>query len=596
MKKKILGFVAMATVVTLGLSACGGGNNSTSNSGSDNSANEGNDVSTFPIEVANDADAIEDGQMDVAVATDSQFQGLFQWEFYKDAYDNMFMQPSHEALFTNDSDFKITNDGAASLELDEENNKATITLKDGVTWSDGEPVTSDDVIFSYEIIGDKDYDGVRYDSTMTNIVGMEDYHDGKSDTISGIKKVDDQTTEITYKEVNPSMLQSGGGIWGYAAPKHVLKDIAVKDMQSSDAVRKNPVTFGPYYMSNIVPGESVEYSVNEYYYGGTPGLKKIVMTSVPTASIVEALKSKQYDMVYQMPTDIYETYKDIDGYTNLGREQTSYTYLGFKLGKWNKETSSVEYDPTSKMADKSLRQAMGYALDNDQVGEKFYAGLRRNATSLIPPVFKSYHDSDMEGYTLDLDKANKLLDDAGFKDVDGDGIREDKDGNELVIKFASMSGGETAQPLADYYVQQWEKIGLKVEYATGRLIEFNSFYDKLENDDPEIDVYQGAWNTGYDPNPSGLYGADASYNYTRFEDEKNTELMNNIGSKEAFDEEYQKNAYDEWQEYAFEEAFVIPTLFRNEVMPVSNRVKDWSWAYDLDYNPWAKVSVTSETR
>lgn len=79
--------------------------------------------------------------------------------------------------------------------------------------------------------------------------------------------------------------------------------------------------------------------------------------------------------------------------------------------------------------------------------------------------------------------------------MDDDGLREDKDGNKLTINFASMSGGETAQPLADYYIQQWKEIGLDVQYTTGRLIEFNSFYDKLENDDPEIDVYQAAWNT-----------------------------------------------------------------------------------------------------
>ncbi|MGD1419507.1 oligopeptide ABC transporter substrate-binding protein, partial [Enterococcus faecium] len=76
----------------------------------------------------------------------------------------------------------------------------------------------------------------RYDDTFRNIVGMEEYHDGSADTISGIKKVDDKTVEIEYKDVNPSMLQAGGGIWSYAAPKHTLEGIAIKDMESSDQV------------------------------------------------------------------------------------------------------------------------------------------------------------------------------------------------------------------------------------------------------------------------------------------------------------------------------------------------------------------------
>ncbi|MGX7130887.1 oligopeptide ABC transporter substrate-binding protein [Enterococcus songbeiensis] len=593
MKKKIFGVIALASVALL--AACGGGNGGTDSSGG-NSATETEDASKLPLKVSNDKKAIDGGTLDVAVVMDTQFQGLFQQEFYQDNYDYQFMQASVESLFVTDNDFKIVDGGAANLKLDQDNNTATITLRDNLKWSDGEDVTADDVIFSYEVIGDKDYTGIRYDANFTNIVGMEDYHAGKADTISGIKKDDDKTVTITYKEVHPGMMQAGGGVWSNALPKHSFEGIAVKDMESSDAVRKNPVTFGPYYMKNIVKGESVEFAPNEYYYGEKPKLSKMVFKSVPSASIVEALKSKQYDIALSMPTDAYATYKDVEGYEILGRPEQSYTYLGFKLGKWNADENKVEYDENSKMADKSLRQAMGYAIDNDAVGNKFYNGLRSNATTLIPPVFGTLHDTKVKGYTQDVDKANKLLDDAGYKDTDDDGIRENKDGEKLTINFASMSGGETAQPLADYYVQQWKAIGLDVEYTTGRLIDFQAFYDKLENDDPEIDVYQGAWGTGSDPSPTGLYGPNSAFNYTRFESEENTKLLQAIDSKASFDDDKRKEAFDAWQEYASDEAFVIPTLYRNEVLPISERVTGWDWAYDVDYNVWATVGVTSEDR
>ncbi len=589
--KKILGLVTFFAVISIGLAACG----SSKKDSSSNKSTKTEDISKFTTKVKNSKKAIKGGTLDVAVVADTQFQGLFSWEYYQDAYDNYFMAPSHEALFSNDSDFKITDDGVASLKLDQDKKTATIKLKDGVKWSDGEDLTIDDVIYSYEIIGNKDYTGVRYDSNFTNIVGMEDYHDGKSATISGIEKVDNLTAKITYKKVYPSMLQAGGGVWGYAAPKHILKDIPIKDQDSSDAVRKNPVTFGPYVMNKIVQGESVEYVPNKYYYKGTPKLDKIVFSIVPSASITEALKAKKYDIVYSMPTDTYTSYKDVDGYQILGREQTAYTYLGFKLGKYDKEKGEVVTDKNAKMSNVSLRQAMGYALDNDAVGEKFYNGLRSGATTLIPPVFKTTHDSSIKGYTYNVSKAKKLLDDAGYKDTNDDGYREDPDGKELTIKFASMSGGETAQPLADYYIQQWKAIGLKVELTTGRLIDFQAFYDKLENDDSEIDVFQGAWNTGSDPSPSGLYGRTAQYNYTRFSSKKNDELLDAIDSESSFDADKQKEAFDAWQEYAFKQAFVIPTLYRNEVMPVSNRVKGFDWSYD-DVNGFYKVQLTSDER
>jgi peptide/nickel transport system substrate-binding protein len=376
-------------------------------------------------------------------------------------------------------------------------------------------------------------------------------------------------------------------------PAHIFKDMPVKGMESSDPVRKSPVTLGPYKMTKINQGESVEYTPNEFYYGEKPKLEKIVMRVAPTNSITEAMKAKKYDMVLSMPTDNYPSYKDIEGYEILGRPDLAYTYIGFKLGKWDEKAGKVAYNPEAKMANKELRQAMAYAVDNAAIGEKFYHGLRQPANSLVPPIFSEFSNKELEGYTKqDIEKANKLLDDAGYKKKDGEEFRRDPNGEKLEIKFASMAGGETAQPIAEYYVDCWKEIGLDVSLATGRLIEFNSFYDKLKNDDPEIDVYQAAWGLSSDPSQSGLYAPTASFNYTRFESDKNTELMNNIDSEKSFDTEYRAKAFKEWQEYASDEAFVFPTLFRDQVLPVSENVTGFTWAYDVQENPWATIGLT----
>lgn len=593
MKKKILGVMLLSVALMAGLSACG--SKSTGKDG-ENQATKTEDITKFPLEVKNDNKAIKGGTLEVAVVTDTQFQGLFQREFYQDTYDDQFMKPAFQYLFNNDEDFKIVDGGPADLKLDVDKKTAVITLRDNLKWSDGKDVTAEDLIFSYEVIGHKEYTGIRYDDNFTNIEGMEAYHDGQADKISGVEKVNDKEVKISYKEMNPGMLQLSGGVWASALPKHILESVPVKDMESSDAVRKNPISFGPYYMSNIVTGESVEYLPNDYYYGGKPKLDKLILKSVPSSSIVEAMNAKQYDLVFSMPTDIYPTYKDTKGYQMLGRQEQAYTYIGFKMGTFDKEKDTVNYNPKAKMADKDLRQAMGYAMDNNAVGEKFYNGLRSNAATLIPPVFKTFHNSSLKGYTLDLEKAKKILDDAGYKDTDKDGFREDKEGKELVIKLASMSGGETAQPLADYYIQQWKEIGLNVELATGRLIDFQAFYDKIKNDDPEVDVFMGAWGTGTDPSPTGLYGPNSAFNYSRFESEENTKLLKAIDSTDSFDADKRKEAFDKWQAYAAEEAFVIPTLYRNEILPVNNRVKDFTWAYDAKEYPWSTVVVTSESR
>ncbi|MFK5281746.1 ABC transporter substrate-binding protein, partial [Lacticaseibacillus paracasei] len=94
--------------------------------------------------------------------------------------------------------------------------------------------------------------------------------------------------------------------------------------------------------------------------------------NVSSASSTSALKNHKYDLVYEMGTDTWNDWKSVKGYENLGRQGLIYTYIGFKLGKWDDSKSENVYNPKAKMANKSLRQAMGYALNNDEVASKFY--------------------------------------------------------------------------------------------------------------------------------------------------------------------------------------------------------------------------------
>src|SRR5699024_3039469 len=174
-----------------------------------------------------------------------------------------------------------------------------------------------------------------------------------------------------------------------------------------------------------------------------------------------------------------------------------------------------------------------------------------------------YVNTEIEGYYQDTEKAEQILDDAGYVDTDEDGFRETPEGEELVIYFASMSGGATAEPIAQYYMQEWKEIGLNVELSTGRLIEFQAFYDMVEADDPQIDIYQAAWGTGHDPNPTGLYGETASFNYPRYVNEENEAILARINSEDSFDPEFKFEAFRDWQEHMFENVPVIPTLWRS---------------------------------
>ena len=571
---KIKSVVSVLVMMML-LMSCGPGQKKSAD------GNKNSESIKFETETQNKDNAVPGAVLSVAMVKDSPLVGIFNEAMYKDGYDGDVIEWFlTNAILDIDENFEITDTGIATLNVDPENKKATIKIKDGMKWSDGQPIVADDVIYPYEVIGNKDYTGVRYSDESAKIVGMEEYKAGKASTISGIKKVDDKTVEISFKEIGQGIFTGGNGLLIYAMPKHYLKDVPIKDLEKSEKVRTKLVVAGPYTISSIVPGESIELKANPNYFRGKPKTEKVTVQVVNSQTITAAMKSGKYDLVFDIPTELYKIYKDFDNIETLGRQELYYSYLGFKMGKYDKAKGENVVNPNAKMADLKLRQALAYGLDINQMVKAFYDGLREKATSSVPPVFGKYYPKDLAGFPYDPEKAKKLLDEAGYKDVNGDGYREDKNGKPFEIKIAAMSGGDIAEPLVQFYIQQWKEIGIKGVLATGRLIEFNSFYDKVEADDPEIDVYFAAWGVGTNLSPFETAGRKSMFNYTRFASEENDKLMAEVTSpKTLTDPNYKPEAYKKWQEYFINQAVEVPLTYRYQLYPVNKRVKNFDVAY-----------------
>ncbi|KEO79597.1 oligopeptide ABC transporter substrate-binding protein [Paenibacillus polymyxa] len=595
-KKGIL--PVLSAILVLSLAACSG-SPSASNGGksSDGTGGSGSDskqvnATALAKAIKNDKAPIKGGIINYALVSDTPFEGILNPVFYEGNPDFEVFQFFYPSMFSIDSNLNIDNKGAATISFSPDNKAVTVKIDPKLNWTDGNPVTAEDYAFSYEVIGHKDYEGPRYDSFMTNIVGMEDYHAGKAKTISGIKVLNEKEVTIHFKEPNPSVKS---GLWSTPLEKKVFQNIPVKDMAGSDPVRKNPIGYGPFKIKSMVTGESVEFVKNEDYFHGEPKLDGLHLKVVNPNVITEALKSGEVDWA-SYPTTRYNEASNPKNVQFLGQEELSYSYVGFKMGKFDQAKNLNIMDPNAKLANKSLRLALGYALNNEQVGKQLYHGLRIPATSLIPPAFKGYHDMNAKGITYDTDKAKKLLDEAGYVDTNGDGYREDPKGKELVLHYAAMSGDATAESLAKFYLQNWKDVGLHVELVDGRLLEFNSFYDRVQKDDPGIDIFGGAWSTGSDIDPSGLYGRGASFNYSRFTSEENDKLLREGVSVKAFDDNYRKDIYNQWQAYMSEEAPIVPTLFRYSLEAVNNRVANYDITRGKEYDAdtFANITLTAE--
>lgn len=538
------------------------------------------------------------GTLNYGLVTSTPFEGIFNTFLYSNQIDYQLMGPLIGSFLKAGEDYELVDGGYADIDFDGEAKTATYRIHPELTWSDGVPVTADDLIFVYESIADPDYTGVRFDSDYKNVVGIMDYHEGNAETISGLNRIDDKTLEVSFIDFYPGILW-GAGLTYNPEPAHHLQDIPIAEMEAHPNVRVNPLSYGPFMVSNIVAGESVEYVPNPYWFGEEPKVDRIVMERTSPDTVVEALRAGTFDIIEDINVNSYPDYKDLPNINLVSNISRVYGYVGFKHGKWDVNEKRVVTDPDMKMADKDLRQAVAYAMDNEAVGEVFYNDLRIPANSLITPAHATFWNSEQLGYPYNPEKAMEILDNAGYVDVDGDGMREDPDGNKLQINFLSMSGGDIAEPLAQYYIQTWNDVGLDVVLMNGRLVEMNSFYDMVQEDNEDIDIYMGAWSVGSNPDPSGLYGADALFNYPRFQTERNDELLAAIASNDAIgedgiDNEYLVNAYHEWQEYIIDEVAVAPTHFRITLTALNNRVNYWDLNTVSDWG-WEKIGLLADT-
>ena len=585
------------------LASCGGINDG----GAKDTQKEVVDVSTvesqYPSYVENEGTPVEATVLKVAVVSDSPFRGIFNGFLYSDSLDGSFMASTMDGAFPIDQDLKIILDSDETpikVSINPEEKTVTYKINPNFKWSDGTAVTTKDIVKTYEIMANQEYitssKSLRYNKNRRAIVGIEEYNEGKADKISGLEVIDDSTMKIHLKDMTPSVYWGGNFVPEFVNAKQ-FEGIPMDKIIESDALRKNPLSYGPYVIKEIVQGEKVIFEANPYYYKGEPKIKRLEMEILPPSQQVAAIKSGKYDIVLKVSPEIFPELEKLDNINILTKKAGSMNYIAFKLGKWDEEKNEVVTDPNSKMYDLNLRKAIAYAIDMDAVSKQFYHGLSTPAKSQISPLFPSLHNPEINGFKQDVEKAKQLLDEAGFKDVDGDGIREGKDGKPVKYTLAMMSGGEIAEPLAQYYMQQWKAIGLDVELLDGRLLDTKNFYNRVNGDDPAIDFCIAGIGFGTDPQQLAIFGKNAKFNISRYISDELEAALDATVSKDALNEEYRVKAYKDYEKLFMEEIPAIPILNRLDILVINKRVKKYDWRPNIDGKPnsfkWSMIEVVA---
>ncbi len=536
---------------------------------------------------------LKGGTLKVGYPSNTNFKGIFIQELGTDSETNRLAELGQSGLFRKDKNGKYVKGGLADVSFDRGSKTALITIGPKTRWSDGKPVTARDMAFVYEIIANKDSTSEYYSDALETIMGMKEYHEGKADKISGLQIKDSKHLLIHYKKMTPAMeYVDSGYLYNDAQPYHYLKDVPMSKMAQSDKVRKHPLFFGPYTIKKVVQGEAIEWGPNKYYGGKKPKLDKVVEEVVPVAQIAEAMRSHKYDVILHESRATYAKTSKVDQYVTLGTMAYGLQYMGFRVGDKGANGTSV-LDKNLVTNNRSLRLALAYAMNTQQIVKEYGAGLQKWANSMVSPAYGDYHDNKIKPYYQNLKKADQLLDRAGFK-RGKDGYRTQPNGKELTLHLLDQASGRGNDEIRANYMQLWKKIGVRVELVNDRPLEFNTYEDLLHSNSHKFDIWFGNWSLGQEPSTAATaaYSPKSSFNHGHFVTKENTKLLKSLNSEKAFNPKYRIEQMHKWQEYMRKEAYVVPLSYSYDLTAVGKNVKGMTVDDSTQLTVWDNVCLT----
>lgn len=362
----------------------------------------------------------------------------------------------------------------------------TYTIRDDVNWSDGEPVTAADAAFTYQLLIDD-----------------EDLHAANAELVDNFKSVtavDDTTLVIKIKKPSSQMTALNNAI----VPQHIWADI------NEPATYPNTdfplVGSGPFQVGDFKVDEFIKFDANPEYFDGAPAYDSLVFQYYKTPdAAVQALHSGDVDLIGGLNPAQYASLKDQDGITVNNAPNRRFTSVTFNVGAKAQDGSPIGNGHPA-LQDPVVRQAMHHAVDKAELVDKVEDGLATPGVSYIPPIYRNYFwDPGDETIDFDLDKANTILDKAGYA-KGSDGIRTmPGGGDKLEFRLLYHSDEPSYATIADFLKGWWQELGIDITLETADSTKLN---DQLYAGD--FDVVFSGWGVGPDPTEIlALYTCDA---------------------------------------------------------------------------------------
>jgi peptide/nickel transport system substrate-binding protein len=410
---------------------------------------------------------------------------------------------------------------AKSWEVSGDSLTYTFHLRDDIRWQDGKPFTADDVVYTFQKIMDD-----KVDAPHLRVY----YKD-----IKQVEKLDDHTVRFTYALPYFKALEFVGGI--PVIPKHVFDD--GQDFNNHPANRR-PIGTGPYRFVEWRTGKQIVLEKNPDYWDASkpPKLNRIVFKIISDDTIaLQVLKKGELDVASLRPIQWMRQTQDARFNETFVKHQyytPSYRYIG-----WNLRRPFFQ--------DKRVRRALAQLVNRQAVVNKLEYGLGKLITGPFW-VFGYEYDQNLPPIPFDPAGAKKLLDEAGWIDRDGDGIRE-KDGVKFQFEFLIPAGNAFYTRLATIMKKDFETAGIGMDIRT---MEWAAFVNQLNS--REFDAVSLAWAFGFDEDPYQVWHssqAEKGSNFVGFVNPEADRIMEE--ARQVFDKDARAALYHRFHEIVYDE-------------------------------------------
>ena len=379
----------------------------------------------------------------------------------------------------------------------EDNKNFIVHIDDAATWSDGTPVTADDVVYTALRLASPVIGNTAMMYYVFEGVGDDGFVEEGAESIDGIQKGDDKTVQFTTKEEMPiTTFENSYARYLLTLPKHVIEQYSEEELSTADWFNHPDVVSGPFIVTDFDVDHYISYEANKDYWKGAPKIDKPNIKIVDGSQLYAGLQSGEIDITQQTMSDIpQEDYESVEALDNVD------VVYGSPV------TNQSVFIQTKNVPDVKVRQAMLYAIDRQQILEELLNGHGEIVDGFLSSASPFYDDS-LTPVSYDPEKAKALLEEAGW------------DGSQT-IRFYVNSGDSTFVNAASIIAAEWAAVGIKAEIQT---VDFATLMSVAGTEDYDVLAVQYTY-APVDPYPDVAWLLGGEGSWTGYSDDTLNEAL-----------------------------------------------------------------------